>query len=158
MRDPVPSFVDALGGGVRGLRMAWSTGLGYANIDPEVASIASDAARVFEELGSTVDDPNFVLDDPVPAFLAIFYTGNYTSYGHLLNECPDMLSDNGRICLEQGRQVTGADYARAIRSVDVMKAKIDDGVVQGPKSRIEIILSETQSIITYHYIRILHFY
>ena len=55
-----------------------------------------------------------------------FYTGNYTSYGHLLNECPDMLSDNGRICLEQGRQVTGADYARAIRSVDVMKAKIDD--------------------------------
>ena len=126
MRDPVPSFIDALDGRIRGLRIAWSTGMGYANIDPEVTAITSEAARVFEELGCTVDDPKFVLDDPVPAFLAIFYTGNYTSYGHLLNECPDQLSDNGRTCLEQGRQVTGADYARAIRSVDLMKAKIDD--------------------------------
>ena len=67
-----------------------------------------------------------MLDDPVPAFLAIFYTGNYTSYGHLLDECPDKLSDNARNCLEHGRQVTGADYARALRSVDVMRARIDD--------------------------------
>ena len=100
--------------------------MGYAAIDPEVASIASEAARVFEELGCTVEEPEFVLDDPVPAFVTIFYTGNYTTYGHLLDECPDKLSDNARICLEHGRQVTGADYARALRSVDVMRARIDD--------------------------------
>ncbi len=126
LRDSAPEYLSDLDGGVRGLRMAWSTGMGYAAIDPEVASITSEAARVFEELGATVEEPEFVLDDPVPAFLTIFYTGNYTSYGHLLDECPEKLSDNARICLEQGRQATGADYARAIRSVDVMRAKIDD--------------------------------
>ena len=126
LRDSVPDYLSALDGGVRGLRMAWSTGMGYAAIDPEVASIASEAARVFEELGATVEEPEFALDDPVPAFLTIFYTGNYTSYGHLLDECPDKLSDNARTCLEQGRQATAGDYARAIRLVDVMRAKIDD--------------------------------
>ena len=126
LRDRVPDFLNMLDGGVRGLRIAWSTAMGYAAIDPEVASITSEAARVFEELGCTVEEPEFVLDDPVPAFQAIFYTGNYTTYGHLLDECPDKLSDNARICLEQGRQVTGADYARALRSADVMRARIDD--------------------------------
>ena len=126
LRDRVPDFLDTLDSGVRGLRLAWSTNMGYAAIDSEVASITSEAARVFEELGCTVEEPEFVLEDPVPAFLAIFYTGNYTSYGHLLDECPDKLSDNARNCLEHGRQVTGADYARALRSVDVMRARIDD--------------------------------
>ena len=126
LRDRVPDLLDQLDAGVRGLRLAWSANLGYAAIDPEVASIASEAARVFEELGCTVEEPEFVLDDPVPAFLTIFYTGNYTTYGRLLDECPEKLIDNARTCLEQGRQVTGADYARAIRSVDVMKCRIDD--------------------------------
>ena len=126
MRDSVPDFLSGLDNGVRGLRLAWSTDMGYAAIDPEVAAITSTAARVFEELGCTVDDPAFVLDDPVPAFLTIFYTGNYTSYGHLMDECPDKLTDNARFCFEHGSQATAADYARAIRSVDEMKARIDD--------------------------------
>ena len=126
LRDRVPDLLDKLDGGVRGLRLAWSSTMGYATIDPAVASITSEAARVFEELGCTVEEPEFALDDPVPAFLTIFYTGNYTTYGHLLDECPEKLSDNARTCLEHGRQVTGADYARAIRAVDVMKCRIDD--------------------------------
>jgi len=126
MRDSVPDFLAGLDNGVRGLRIAWSTGMGYATIDPEVAAITSTAARVFEELGCTVDDPEFALDNPIPAFLTIFYTGNYTSYGHLMDECPDKLSDNARFCFEHGSQATAADYARAIRSVDEMKARIDD--------------------------------
>ena len=126
MRDSVPDFLAGLDNSVRGLRLAWSTGMGFAAIDPEVASITSTAARVFEELGCTVDDPAFALDNPIPAFLTIFYTGNYTVYGHLMEECPEKLSDNARFCFEHGSQATAADYARAIRAVDEMKAKIDD--------------------------------
>ena len=126
MRDSVPDFLAGLDNSVRGLRLAWSTGMGYAAIDPEVASITSTAARVFEELGCTVDGPAFALDNPIPAFLTIFYTGNYTVYGHLMEECPEKLSDNARFCFEHGSQATAADYARAIRAVDEMKAKIDD--------------------------------
>ena len=79
LRDQAPDFLSGLDSGVRGLRIAWSTDMGYGVVDPEVASITSTAARVFEELGCTVDDPEFALDNPIPAFLMIFWTGNYTS-------------------------------------------------------------------------------
>jgi len=131
-RDPgslrsVPAdFVATLGDQVRGLRLAWSPDLGYAAIDPEVKRITAQAARVFEELGCTVDEAPLDLDNPTPAFLDIFYTNNYTSYGHLLDENPDLLTDNARFCLEHGRGLTGADYARALRAVDLMRARLDD--------------------------------
>ena len=100
--------------------------MGYAVIDPQVISITSQAARVFEELGCTVDEPSFALDDPVPAFLNIFYTTNYVSYGHLLDESPGELTENTLYCLEHAKQVTGADYARSLRAVEEMRAQVDD--------------------------------
>ena len=126
MRDRTPDFLESLDSGAGGLRIAWSTDLGYAAVDPEVAAIAAQAARVFEELGCTVEEPTFVLDNPVPAFLDIFYTNNYASYGHLLDERSEDLSDNARFCLEHGRQLTGAGYARSLRAVEEMRARLDD--------------------------------
>ena len=126
MRETPPDFEAALDAGVSGLRIAWSSNMGYAVIDPEVVEVTSRAARVFEELGCVVDEPEFGLDDPVPAFLNIFYIGNYVSYGHLLDECPELLTDNTLFCLEHARNVTGADYAGSIRAVDQMRARVDD--------------------------------
>jgi len=47
--------------GVRGLRIAYSATLGYGWADPEIADLVARAARVFEELGATVEavDPGF---------------------------------------------------------------------------------------------------
>ena len=126
MRDPLPNFQEGLEGNATGLRMAWSSNMGYAAIDPEVVSVTSEAARVFEELGCDVEEPSFTLDDPVPAFLSIFYVGNYASYGHLLEQCPELLTDNTLFCLNHAKQVTGADYAGAVRAVDEMRARVDD--------------------------------
>ncbi len=33
---------------------------------------------------------------------------------------------DARFCLEHGRRLTGADYARALRAVDLMRARLDD--------------------------------
>ena len=126
MREVPPDFADGLDSGVRGIRMAWSADMGYAAIDPEVVRVTSEAARVFEELGAVVEEPDFALEDPVPAFLDIFYTGNYASYGHLLEECPELLTDNTLFCLEHAQRVTGAGYAGSLRAVDEMKARVDD--------------------------------
>ena len=54
---------------------------------------------MFEELGSTVDEAHIELDNPAPTFQDIFYANNYTSYGHLLDENPGLLTDNARFCL-----------------------------------------------------------
>ena len=126
LRDRPADYLADLEGGARGLRIAWSSDLGYAAVDQEVLAISSQAARVFEELGCTVDEPALQLDNPVPAFLTIFYTNNYASYGHLLDERPQDLTDNARNCLEQGRQATAVDYAGALRYVEEMQAQLDE--------------------------------
>ncbi len=126
MREIPPDFASGLDASLSGLRIAWSADMGYAVIDPEVVSVTSKAARVFEELGCSVDEPAFELEDPVPAFLNIFHVGNYVSYGHLLDESRDLLTANALFCLDHARQVTGADYAGSIRAVDQMKARVDD--------------------------------
>ncbi len=61
--------------GVRGLKIAFSTDLGYAKVDPEIAERVSSAALVFAELGAQVHsvDPGF--DDPVDCFRKHWYVG-----------------------------------------------------------------------------------
>ena len=126
LRDRPADYSAALDSSVRGMRLAWSSDLGYAAVDPEVVAITAQAARVFEELGCTVEEPSFALDNPVPAFLNIFYTGNYVSYGHLMDEHAEDLTENARFCFEHAQQLTSADYARSLRAVDEMKARLDD--------------------------------
>jgi aspartyl-tRNA(Asn)/glutamyl-tRNA(Gln) amidotransferase subunit A len=59
--------------GVRGLKIAFSPTLGYAEVDPEVAGLVASAAAVFAELGAHVEetDPGFA--DPRATFVAHWY-------------------------------------------------------------------------------------
>ncbi len=61
--------------GVRGLRIAYSANLGYAEVDPEVAALVEQAAMRFVDLGALVEpvDPGFVNAEPV--FRAHWFTG-----------------------------------------------------------------------------------
>jgi aspartyl-tRNA(Asn)/glutamyl-tRNA(Gln) amidotransferase subunit A len=126
LRERPPDFQKALEQDIKGLRIAWSDDLGYAAVDPEVVRISSEAARGFEDLGCSVDQPKVQLENPTPAFMDIFYTMALTSYGHLLDRHEDELSDNARYCLEHARAVTGVDLARALRFVEELRAKLDD--------------------------------
>jgi len=54
-------YLKGLDDGVRGLRIAFSPGLGYAKVDREIAALVKKAVQVFEDLGAHVDevDPGF---------------------------------------------------------------------------------------------------
>ena len=56
MRALVPDFTSAVGRDIEGLKFGWSLGWGYAAVDPDVAAAAEAGAKVFEELGCTVDE------------------------------------------------------------------------------------------------------
>ncbi len=59
--DPV-DYVRALGGRVKGLRIAYADDLGFGEpVDPEVAAVCARAARAFRELGCRVEElaPNW---------------------------------------------------------------------------------------------------
>jgi aspartyl-tRNA(Asn)/glutamyl-tRNA(Gln) amidotransferase subunit A len=61
--------------GVRGLRIAFSPSLGFAEVDPEVAALVASAAEAFAEIGALVEeaDPGFA--DPREIFVAHWYAG-----------------------------------------------------------------------------------
>ena len=141
LRDAPGDYVDALDRDISDLRIAWSPDFGYAPVDPEVVSITSEAAKVFEELGCVVDDSKLKLEEPGESFRVIFSTNVYAGLGHLLEERGDELTDYVREGLEFGRDITGADYARALGYRDVLKAQFADLFEQ-----YDLILSPTMAV------------
>lgn len=69
------SFLEALDGGIKGLRIAFSPTLGHVQVDPEIAALVKQAAELLQLLGAQVDevDPGFA--DPRDSFNALFYGG-----------------------------------------------------------------------------------
>jgi aspartyl-tRNA(Asn)/glutamyl-tRNA(Gln) amidotransferase subunit A len=68
-------FTTGLEDGVKGLRIAFSPRLGYAKVDPEVASAVAAAAKVFVELGAQVEETDPGFDSPRDAFYVLWATG-----------------------------------------------------------------------------------
>ena len=126
LRSPLPDYSAGLGQSIRGLRIAWSADMGYCPVDPEVLAATSAAAQLFQEFGCVVEETDFALDNPLPPFYDIFYSNNFTSWGHLLDENPDGLTDYGRTFLEHGAHATGVDFAKALAAVEIMRARLAD--------------------------------
>lgn len=141
MREDPEDFLSGLRSGVRGWRIAWSPDFGYAGVDPEVVQITSQAARIFEELGATVDEPAFAMEDPFPAFWDAFATATYTSYGHLLEEHREEFTDYGRRSLEHGATVSGADLSRALLRVDQLRRQMEEFF-----DNYDLLLSPTMAV------------
>ena len=141
LRSATPDYSAALGQSISGMRIAWSPDLGYAPVDPQVLEATASAARVFEDLGCQVEETDFTLDNPLPPFYDIFYSNNFTSWGHLLEERPDDLTDYGRTFLQHGLKATGVDYARALAAIEVMRARLADLL-----ERYDLLLTPTVAV------------
>ena len=125
MRESPPDFAAGRHQGVKGWRIAWSPDLGYAGVDSEVLRVTAAAARVFEELGATVESPKLEIENPFAAFWDVFATASYTSYGHLLAAHEAEFTDYGRRALQHGMTVTGADLSRALLRVDQLRRQME---------------------------------
>jgi aspartyl-tRNA(Asn)/glutamyl-tRNA(Gln) amidotransferase subunit A len=73
--DPAPDFRDGLNAGLRGLRVAYSPRLGFAQrVHPDVEAAVAAAARTFENLGAVVEeaDPE-IGGDPIAVWDAFWW-------------------------------------------------------------------------------------
>jgi aspartyl-tRNA(Asn)/glutamyl-tRNA(Gln) amidotransferase subunit A len=68
-------YLAELDKGIEGVRIAFSSNLGYVDVDPDVANAVADAVAVFADLGARIveSDPGF--NDPLASFGHLFYGG-----------------------------------------------------------------------------------
>ena len=126
LRAPVPDYLADLNRGVTGLRIAWSSNLGYLPVDPEVLQSTTKAAHSFAELGASVEEPTFKPEDLAEAYILMWQVQSYVAYENLYEEHASLMTDYCRDIVGRGKSITGADYNRALRMVDVLKGQFDD--------------------------------
>jgi aspartyl-tRNA(Asn)/glutamyl-tRNA(Gln) amidotransferase subunit A len=108
-----PDYLKAVEGDIRPIRMAWSSDLGFAVVDPQVRQITGEAVKAFSELGCHVEEthPNF--DNPGELFQHFFYV----NIGAMLQGYPkseDQIDPQLLANIHEVREVSGQDYARSI--------------------------------------------
>ncbi|HET8744636.1 MAG TPA: amidase, partial [Ramlibacter sp.] len=64
-----------LNAGVRDLRIAFSSDLGYARVDGEVEAIVENAVKTFIDLGAKVEEKHPGFENPEPIFRAHWFSG-----------------------------------------------------------------------------------
>jgi aspartyl-tRNA(Asn)/glutamyl-tRNA(Gln) amidotransferase subunit A len=141
LRDKPADYVKAASKPIKGLKIAWSADYGYAPVDPEVVKVCARAARVFEDLGCTVEDAGLKLDAPFDAFWPLFTANAVAAYGGLLKEKSHLLTDYTLAQLEYGASVTGPQYAAAIGRMDRLRAQFTDLL-----TRFDLLLSPTMAV------------
>ncbi len=103
-------YVGQLDRGVKGLRVAWSPDLGGLRVDPEVAGLAERAARVFEEMGCTVEqvEPGFA--DSHQMIRCLWSAHEAGSYAQYLPEWRDRMDPGLVACIEDGLRYSAEEY------------------------------------------------
>ncbi len=104
-------YLQAAGGAIRGLRVAWTPDLGYATLDPQVRTLTTAAARVFADLGCNVEEVRAPFEDPGPIVDLIWAAAQASLHKDDLEQVRDRL-DPGRLPLiEAGGRVRGVELA-----------------------------------------------
>ena len=93
---------------VKGLRIALSPRLGYAQVDPEIERIVTEAGKTFAALGAIVEEVDPGIEDPFDIFQTFWFAGA----AKLLAS----FEPSRRASVEQGLQ----DVAEKGRSIDVV--------------------------------------
>jgi aspartyl-tRNA(Asn)/glutamyl-tRNA(Gln) amidotransferase subunit A len=106
-------YRTSLDHGVRGLKIAFSSNLGYASVDEEVARIVRSSVTVFEELGARVEEKHPGFENPDPIFRAHWFSGA----AFLLKAIPEekkKLIDPGLVeVATQGAKITASELLDA---------------------------------------------
>jgi aspartyl-tRNA(Asn)/glutamyl-tRNA(Gln) amidotransferase subunit A len=113
LAPPAGSFLDDLGNGVAGLRVAFSPDLGYVDVDPEVATAVRAAVDVLAGLGAEVTEADPGFPDPVQAYHLLWFAGAAKSLERLPQHLVDEMDPGLRGVAEQGSTLSASDYLEA---------------------------------------------
>ncbi|UFR04292.1 amidase [Streptomyces sp. Go40/10] len=113
---PAPgSFREALKGGVRGLRVAYSPSLGgQVAVEPAVAAAVRRAVTALAGLGAYVEETDPDFSDPVDAFHTLWFTGAARLTRNLPPHRRQALDPGLREICARGARMSALDYLAAV--------------------------------------------
>lgn len=107
-------FIEAIEGGVRGLRIAFSPNFGRVDVDPEIAASVAQAAKVLELLGAEVEEVDPGFDDPLESFNVLFYGGAANAVRSLGQEERDLMDPGLIEVVRWAEKLSLLDYTGAM--------------------------------------------
>lgn len=112
--DEAHDYLQNLDKGVSGLRIAYSLRLGYADVEPEVATLVEAAVKVFAQLGAIVEEVDPGFENPFPIFRTFWIAGAAKLLRSFSAEQRALVEDGLRASAEAGDRITLAEYQSAL--------------------------------------------
>jgi aspartyl-tRNA(Asn)/glutamyl-tRNA(Gln) amidotransferase subunit A len=103
-----------LDAGIKGLRIAFSPTLGYAQVDPEIEKIVTDAAAVFAAEGAIVERVDPGIEDPIDIFRTLWSTGAAKLLASIEVDRRSLVEQGLQDIAEKGRSIDAVSYLRAV--------------------------------------------
>jgi len=122
---PAPdlSYVGALAGAPPA-RIAWSPGLGFLPVDPEVAAVCKQALGAFEDIGASVDDACPDFSDAGETFQVLRAANFAMAHAEKLAAKPEMLKPDIVWNVEKGLALSADEIGRARRARAALYARM----------------------------------
>jgi aspartyl-tRNA(Asn)/glutamyl-tRNA(Gln) amidotransferase subunit A len=125
VRTPVPNYQAHLEDGVAGMHIGTTMTLGVSDVNDDIAAAVGESWSAFSELGANVE-PFDIKFDPIPhdAWWTLFIASLVARYGFLAEERPEDLMEYTLDMINQGKNVTGAEVAVALRDVQNLQLQM----------------------------------
>lgn len=107
------AMLRGLGDGLKGLRVAYSPTLGYAQVDPDVATAVRRGVDMMAGLGAEITEVDPGFDDPAQTFQILWWTGARQALGHLPAHERAWMDPGLSQVLDQAAAFTLDDYMAA---------------------------------------------
>jgi len=107
------NYRHALDDGVEGLKICYSPTLGYAQVDPEVANCVAEAARVFEQLGATIEEKDPGLGNLTDSFVVLYQGAIAGGLWQYLDEWQNEMDPDLVQLIHRGAEYSAIDYIQA---------------------------------------------
>src|SRR3990172_8401819 len=101
--------------GVKGLRVAYSADLGYAEVEPEIAALVKKAALRFAELGARVDEADPGFENAGPMFVTHWFAGAASLLRKFTPAQRKLIDPGLREVAAEGAKITALDYLDAVQ-------------------------------------------
>jgi len=122
---PVPHYLEALTGNLRGLRIGIPTTYFFESLEPEVESALKDALKAFQKLGATIHEVQLKTSTLQRGIWSqIACPEAYSFHERYLETQGEQYGADVRGRIEVGRLLLSIDYVRAQRARTLMKEEM----------------------------------